>query len=40
MDILDVLKARIVRDYPEITQEELNLRMEIVLRILQPIQDK
>lgn len=40
MNILDVLKARIIREYPEITAEELTLRLEMAIRILNPIQDK
>ena len=40
MDILQILRTRIRYDYPHITQEELEDRIAIALRLLQPVQDK
>ena len=34
MNIMDVIKARILRDYPGITEEELQIRLSIAEKAL------
>ena len=37
MNILDVIRARIIRDFPTITEEELQIRLKIAQDLLKPI---
>jgi len=37
MNILEVIRARIIRDYPTISDEELELRLSIAEKILEPL---
>lgn len=37
MNVLDLLKARIIEQFPNITQEELSIRMKIAQELLHGI---
>ena len=37
MDILDVLRTRILREFPSITEEELQIRLTIAEKLLEDI---
>lgn len=38
MNILDIIKARIIRDFPNITPEELSIRIEYAQKLLERIE--
>lgn len=38
MNILEVIRARIIRDFPEISEEELEIRLTIAEKILEEIE--
>ena len=37
MDILDVLRSRILRQFPSITEEELQIRLTIAEKLLEDL---
>lgn len=37
MDILDVLRSRILREFPSITEEELQIRLTIAEKLLEEL---
>ena len=37
MDILDVLRTRILREFPSITEEELQIRLTIAEKLLEDL---
>jgi len=39
MNILDVIRTRIIRDFPDISEEELNIRLSIAEKLLENIDD-
>lgn len=39
MNILDVIRARIIRDFPHISEEELNIRLSIAEKLLEDLKD-
>ena len=38
MNILEVIRARIIRDFPHISEEELSIRLAIAEKILEDIE--
>lgn len=38
MNILEVIRTRIIRDFPDISEEELELRLTIAEKILEDIE--
>lgn len=39
MNILEVIRTRIIQDYPEISEEELEWRLAVAMEILEQIED-
>jgi hypothetical protein len=40
MNILDVIRARIIRDFPSISEEELEIRLKIAQELLKSVERK
>ncbi len=39
MDILEVIRTRILQDFPDITEDELSLRLSIAIDLLESIRN-